>query len=251
MRQFLAYLTFGVVYYLLAAYAVSLPFPARLPALIWPGHGIAFGMLLVVPVRRWPVYLGLVALATIAVGFDLHAGFQRIAASVSVNVAQPLFAAAVLQRLGGNTRIQIDTVRGLGSVLVGLVLPVAAMSALDAGFSYLHTNAPFKDQWSVVFVSTMLGMLLTAPLILAWSRHGIEEAVEFTRVRLPEALALYIALIVTTMYVFGNRPTAPGFTPPLIYVCAPFFIWAALRFGLRATTILGTYRVRRVANLTG
>ena len=107
MRQFLAYVTFGVVYYILAAYAVSLPFPAKLPALIWPGHGIAFGMLLVVPVRRWPIYLALVALATIAVGFDLQAGFQRIAASVSVNIAQPLFAAAVLQRLAGNTRIQI------------------------------------------------------------------------------------------------------------------------------------------------
>jgi PAS domain S-box-containing protein len=170
------------------------------------------------------------------VGFDLNAPWQKIAATVSVNVAQPLFSAAILQRLGG-PKVQIDTVRGLGSLLIGLVLPVAAMSALDAGFTYLHTSAPFKDQWSVVFVSTMLGMLLTAPLILAWSRHGIEEAVEFTRVRLPELLALYIALIVTTAYVFGTRPTAPGFTPPLIYVCAPFFIWAALRFGLRATTL--------------
>jgi signal transduction histidine kinase/CheY-like chemotaxis protein len=37
--------------------------------------------------------------------------------------------------------------------------------------------------------------------------------------------------------VFGTRPNSPGFTPPLIYVCAPFFIWAALRFGLRATTL--------------
>ena len=236
VRQTLAYVTFGVVYYLLAAYAVSLPFPSRLPILIWPGHGLALGVLLVAPVRRWPAYLFLVILATVAVGFDLHAPWQKIAATASVNVAQPLFAAAILQRLGGPS-VQIDTVRGLGSVLVGLVLPVAAMSALDAGFSYLHTSAPFKDQWSVVFVSTMLGMLLTAPLILAWSRRGIEEAVEFTRVRLPELLALYIALIVTTAYVFGTRPSASGFMPPLIYVCAPFFIWAALRFGLRATTL--------------
>ena len=236
IRQILAYVTFAVVYYLLAAYAVSLPFPARLPVLIWPGHGLALGVLLVAAPRRWPVYLLLVALATIAVGFDLRAPSAKIFASISVNVSQPLFAAAVLYRLGG-PKVQIDTVRGLGSLLVGLVLPVAAMSALDAGFSYLHTAAPFKDQWSVVFVSTMLGMLLTAPLILAWSRHGIEEAVEFTRVRLPELLALYIALIVTTAYVFGTRPLAPGFTPPLIYVCAPFFIWAALRFGLRATTL--------------
>ncbi|MBC8023432.1 MAG: MASE1 domain-containing protein [Burkholderiales bacterium] len=236
VRQTLAYVTFGVVYYILAAYAVSLPFPARLPVLIWPGHGVVLGVLLVAPVRRWPAYLLLVVLATVAVGFDLHASWQKIAASVAVNVAQPVFAAALLQRLGGPL-VQIDTVRGLGSLLVGLVLPVAAMSALDAGFSYLNTAAPFKDQWSVVFVSTMLGMLLTAPLILAWSRRGIEEAVEFTRVRLPELLALYIALVVTTAYVFGTRPHAPGFTPPLIYVCAPFFIWAALRFGLRATTL--------------
>ena len=236
VRQFLAYVTFAVVYYLLAAYAVSLPFPARLPILIWPGHGLALGVLLVAPVRRWPMYLFLVAFSTVAVGFDLNAPLQKVAASVAVNVAQPLFAASILQRVAGPV-VQIDTVRGLGSVLVGLVLPVAAMSALDAGFSYVHTSAPFKDQWSVIFVSTLLGMLLTAPLILAWSRRGIEEAVEFTRVRLPELLALYIALIVTTAYVFGTRPTAPGFTPPLIYVCAPFFIWAALRFGLRATTL--------------
>jgi signal transduction histidine kinase/CheY-like chemotaxis protein len=236
VRQTLAYVTFGVVYYLLAAYAVSLPFPTRLPLLIWPAHGVALGVLLVAPVRRWPAYLALVALATLAVGFDLHAPWQRIAASIAVNIAQPLFAAALLQRLSG-TVVQIDTIRGLGSLFIGLILPVAAMSALDAGFSYLHTSAPFKDQWSVVFVSTLLGMLLTAPLVLAWSRRGMAEAVEFTRVRLPELLALYICLIFTMYHVFGSRPHAPGFTPPLIYLCAPFFIWAALRFGLRATTL--------------
>jgi PAS domain S-box-containing protein len=83
----------------------------------------------------------------------------------------------------------------------------------------------------------MLGMLLTAPLILAWSRRGLEEALEVTRARLPELLVLYAGLIITTNYVFGTRPAVPGFIPPLIYLCAPFFIWAALRFGLRAATL--------------
>src|SRR3982751_3290096 len=94
VRQLLAYVTFGVVYYLLAAYAVSLPFPSRLPVLIWPGHGLALGVLLVAPVRRWPVYLVIVAAATIAVGFGLNAPWQRMAASMAVNCAQPLFAAS-------------------------------------------------------------------------------------------------------------------------------------------------------------
>jgi signal transduction histidine kinase/CheY-like chemotaxis protein len=236
VRQTLAYVTFGVVYYLLAAYAVSLPLQSRLPLLIWPAHGLALGVLLVAPARRWPGYLALVLVATLAVGLDLHAPWQSIAATMAVNVAQPLFVAAGLQRLAG-PRVQIDTIRNLSSFFIGMVPLVAAMSALDAGYSYLHTSAPFREQWSVVFVSTLLGMLITAPLILAWSRHGIEEAVELTRVRLPELLMLYVFLVVTTYYVFGARPAAPGFIPPLIYLCAPFFIWAALRFGLRATTL--------------
>ena len=114
---------------------------------------------------------------------------------------------------------------------------VAAMSILDTGFTFLHTSAPFREQWSVTFVSTMLGMLLTAPLILAWSRRGLEEALELTRARMPELLVLYAGLIITTNYVFGHRPAVPGFIPPLIYLCAPFLIWAALRFGLRAATL--------------
>jgi integral membrane sensor domain MASE1 len=235
-RQTLAFVTFGVVYYLLAAYAVSLPMQSRLPLLIWPAHGLALGTLLVAPVRRWPAYLAIVAVATLAVGLDLNAPWDRIAATMAVNVAQPLFVAAGLLRLAG-PRVQIDTIRGISSFLVGMAPLVAAMSILDAGFTFLHTRAPFREQWSVAFVSTMLGMLLTAPLILAWSRRGIAEAVEFTRARLPELLVLYAGLIVTANYVFGTRPMAPGFIPPLIYLNAPFLIWAALRFGLRAATL--------------
>ncbi|HEY4999031.1 MAG TPA: MASE1 domain-containing protein, partial [Usitatibacter sp.] len=218
-RKALALVTFGVVYYVLAAYAVSLPMQQTIPLLIWPAHGVALGTLLVVPVRRWPAYLALV-----------------IAATVVVNAGEPLLVAAGLLRLAG-PRVQIDTIKGVSAFLVGMAPLVGAMAMLHAGFTYLHANTPLREQWSVTFVSTMLGMLLTAPLILAWSRHGLEEALEFTRSRLPELLVLYAGLIVTTRYVFGTHPAQQGFIPPLIYLCAPFLIWAALRFGLRAATL--------------
>jgi signal transduction histidine kinase/integral membrane sensor domain MASE1/CheY-like chemotaxis protein len=235
-RQTLAFVTFGVVYYVLAAYAVSLPIHTRFPLVIWPAHGLALGVLLVAPVRRWPAYLGIAAIATLAVGLDLHATWREVAASVAVNVAQPLIVAAGLQRLNG-PRVQVDTVKGVAGFLVGMAPLVGAMAILDAGFTYLHTSAPFREQWSVTFVSTMLGMLITAPLILAWSRKGLVEALEMTRAKLPELIVLYAGLIITTNYVFGTRPSAPGFIPPLIYLCAPFLIWAALRFGMRTTTL--------------
>src|SRR5262249_4300623 len=150
--------------------------------------------------------------------------------------AQPLFVAAGLMRLAA-PRVQVDTLQGVGSLLIGIVPLVGVMSFLDAGYSYLQSSTPLREQWSVMFVSTILGMLVTSPLILAWSRHGWQEALELTRTRLPELLALYAGLIITTNYVFGTRPQAAGFIPPLIYLSAPFLIWAALRFGLRATTL--------------
>ncbi len=235
-RQTLAYVSFGIVYYALAAYATNLPVHAKLPQLIWPAHGLALGTLLVAPVRRWPAYLALVLVGTLAVGLDLHAGWPKVAATMVVNVAEPLFVAAGLLRLAG-PRVQIDTLKSVASFLVGIVPLVAAISILDAGYTFLNTNAPFREQWSVIFVSTVLGMLITSPLILAWSRHGWHEALELTRTRLPELLVLYAGLIITTNYVFGTRPQAAGFIPPLIYLSAPFLIWAALRFGLRATTL--------------
>src|SRR5205085_5230753 len=235
-RQTLAFIAFGVVYYLLAEYAARLPIEPRLPLLIWPAHGLALGTLLVAPVRRWPAYLLLVIVATLAIGLDLGAPWQRIASTMAVNAAEPLFVAAGLLRLAG-PRVQIDSIRAVTSFLVGMAPLVAAMAILDAGFTYLHTDAPYRQHWSVTFVSTMIGMLLTAPLILAWSRHGWREALGVARSRLPELIFLYGGLVLTTNYVFGMRPSAAGYIPPLIYLSAPFLIWAALRFGLRAATL--------------
>jgi PAS domain S-box-containing protein len=230
------FVAFLAVYYLLAAYAASFPIHARVPLFIWPAHGVALGVLLVSPLRRWPVYLALVVVATAVVGLQSGFDAQRIALTAVINAAQPLFVAAGLQRLAG-PRVQIDTVRGLSSFLVGMFPLVAAMSILDASYSYLRYQAPFRESWSVTFVSTMLGMLLTSPLILAWSRSGWKQAADAARGRLPELIVLYVSLVVTTFYVFATKPLGASFIPPLAYLCAPFLIWAALRFGLRAATL--------------
>jgi len=236
VRQTLAYVAFGIVYYLLAVYAAGLPLHERLPLFIWPAHGVALGTLLVAPPRRWPAYLALVFLASLAAGLDLGASWSTIAATAAVNVAQPLIVAAGLLRLAG-PRVRIDTVKGLAAFLVGMVPLVAGMAIVDSAYSYLRFEAPFRQRWSVTFVSTMLGMLLTAPLILAWSREGLREAFKLMRTQVPEIIVLFAGLVFTTNYIFVTRPNVEGFIPPLAYLCAPFLIWAALRFGLRAATL--------------
>ncbi len=236
VRQTLAYVAFGVVYYLLAAYAAGLPFHARLPMFIWPAHGVALGALLVSSARRWPGYLALVFVATVAVGLDRGDGWGLILANGALNCALPLFVAAGLQRLAG-PRVRIDTVKGVSSFLVGMLPLVAVMSMVGAYHAFSDLQATFRTQWSVTFISNMLGMLLTAPLILAWNRTRTAEVMSVAKERWPELLALYVFLVVSAVLVFGSRTQGIGFIPPLAYLCAPFLIWAALSFGLRAATL--------------
>jgi PAS domain S-box-containing protein len=235
-RQTLTYVAFGAIYYLLAAYAASIPLFERQPMFVWPAHGLALGTLLVAPMRRWPAYLGLVLLATIAVGIPIEASWRSILATSAINVGEPLLVAVGLMRLAG-PRVQIDTVRGLAAFLVGMIPLVAVMAVLDGAYSFVRSPLPFRQQWGAMFLSTMLGMLLTAPLILAWNRHGYREAFQEARTRMPEMIVMFACLVGTTHYVFGTRPQAVGYIPPLAYLCAPFLIWAALRFGLRAATL--------------
>ncbi len=235
-RQALAYAAFGIAYFALAAYAASLPIHAKLPQFIWPAHGLALGVLLVAPHRRWPAYLVLVALAALAVGIGSGYPWQRLAIDVALDCGQPLFVAAGLQRLSG-ARVQIDTVKGVSSFLVGMFPLVGAMAVVEASVSYVRIPAPFRDQWAVTFASTLLGMLLAAPLILAWNRKGLGLALEDARRRMPEIVVLYVGLVVSANYVFSVRAETAGFIPPLAYVCVPFLIWAALSLGLRAATL--------------
>ncbi|HEX4763247.1 MAG TPA: ATP-binding protein [Usitatibacter sp.] len=236
MRKTIALVGFGIVYYALAAYAASLPLHQRVPLFIWPAHGLALGTLLVVAPRQWPAFLALIVAATLGVGFTSSAPWSATIVTAIVNAAQPLLVAAGLQRLAG-PRVQIDTVKGLASFLIGMLPLVAAISILDASYSYLRFDAPFRERWSVTFVSTLLGMLVLSPLLLAWSRPGYEDAMDEARARMPELVVLYLGLMFTTAWVFSTRPQGGGFVPPLAYLCAPFLIWAALRFGLRAATM--------------
>ena len=235
-RQLLAYATFGIAYFLLAQYAASLPFQSRLPLFVWPAHGLALGTLLVARMRRWPIYLALVLIASTLVGVQLTEPWTRIVLMMAVNVILPFFVAAGLIRLAG-PEVKIDNVRSTAAFLVGMAPLVATTAVVEGLFSTVRFDTPLRDQWSVTFLSDMVGMLIMAPLVLAWSRGELREWLGHARARLPELVVLYGGLILTAHYVFISRPDVAGIIPPLAYLCAPFLIWAALRFGLREATL--------------
>ncbi len=231
-----AFAAFGGAYLLLAIFSASMPIFQRVPLYVWPAHGLALGVLLVTPMSRWPPYLALAVLATLGAGSMAGLGGEALVSTCALAVLLPTLCALGLARLAG-PRVQVDSIRALAAFLVGLAPLVAGAAVLEAAYANLALGAAFQARWKLAFVSSMLGVLLLAPLVLAWSRGGLAEAISEGRARAAEIIALYAGLVFTAYYIFGSRPDGAGVTPPLLYLCAPFLIWAALRFGLRSSTL--------------
>ncbi len=232
---------FAVAYAALAYFALSLPVPSRFPPFVWPADGLALGALLVSRRRSWPWLLAIVGVISLASGYFAKAPLTENLAAAVLHGGEPALLAAVLQRLGGG-RVGISTLLGLGAFLVNLVPMVAIVALADAVTSFVFFDAPLREQWSIIFVSDFLGMILVAPLMLAWGQGGRRATRRSLRDRAlkdrtAELLALFAGLVLTTHFIFRSTPAMSGYTPALAYLCAPFLIWAALRFGLRAATI--------------
>src|SRR5262249_21304961 len=172
---------------------------------VWPAHGLALGLLLVTDTRRWPAFIGLTFAASVAVGYQLGVPWTRILGVAALNVAMPVFVAGGLMRLA-RPSADIGTVRGVAAFLVAMVPLVATMGVVQGLFSSVRLDTPLRAQWSITFVSDLVGMLLIAPLILAWTRDDWREELTFARSRMPELIAMYGGLVITAHYVFAIRP---------------------------------------------
>jgi len=235
-REALLVAAFGIAYYALAAYAAALPFQAGSALVIWPADGLALGALLVASRTSRAVCLALVFAASLAVGLQAGSAPGMALVAAALNVAEPALIAAGMLRLAKG-RVSIDTLPGMTAFLINLVPLVAVVSSAEAGASWLLSGTGFRAQWTATFVSDFLSVIFVAPLVLAWSRAGWDEALDPIRGRVAEVIVLYAGLVVATHFVFRMPPDAAGFIPPLAYLCWPFLIWAALRFGLRAAAV--------------
>ena len=227
---------FGIAYYALAVFAAALPAQTQFPLFIYPADGLALGAFLVASRSRWAACFGIVLVASLAAGLQSGAPIEAAAFTALVNAAKPAIVAAGLSRLAGGS-VRLGTLMGLTGFLVNLVPLAGLVSFLDAALAWWRFGAEVRTQWTVSFVSDFLGMILVAPLVIAWSRGGWSEAVAPFRGRVAEVVVLFAGLVAATHLIFRAPPEAAVQFAPLAYLCSPFLLWAALRFGLRAATL--------------
>ncbi len=106
----------------------------------------------------------------------------------------------------------------------------ASVGSLTLSLSGKTPWAIFTTLWSTWWISTAIGVLVFAPLLLAWAR-GANSLRQLLEQRWLEAMALIFLVVVVSQISFGG-----GY--PIVYMLIPLLVWAAFRFGQAGTTLL-------------
>ncbi len=226
----------GAGYWALASYSLALPVRSSGISYIWPADGLALGALLCTRPRNWPWYLAAVFLGNFLASnkpLPLNLLYS------SFNFLEPLLVAMVVTRVLG-TRPRIDSLISAGRLILLTASVMALAILVTTAIDWSIHRGDFWRIWSIWYISNTLGMLIIAPLILAFSSE-LADGSRLGPAGWLEAAVLTTGLFVGTHLIFSVAPGQPGVwrnlaaTPML--VPALFLMWAAIRLAIPGATL--------------
>jgi PAS domain S-box-containing protein len=223
---FVALLT--ILYFAVGKLGLALAYVHTNASAVWPPTGVALAALLVFGMRVWPAILVGAFLVNLTT-----AGTIATSAAIAVgNTLESVTGAYLVVRFAGGTRA-FDSVRGILKFTV-LAAVVATTISATAGTSTLvlaglAQKSDYGSIWLTWWLGDATGALVVAPvLVLA----AIEPAIRWEARRLGEAALLVVGLVITGVAVFQRADP-----PPTTFLCVPFPLWAAFRFGRRESAV--------------
>jgi diguanylate cyclase (GGDEF)-like protein len=114
---------------------------------------------------------------------------------------------------------------GIVSTAISATIGVTSL-ALE-GFAQWALYGPIWRTW---WLGDGVGAVIVTPLVLLWKEN---PHLNWTREQIIELAFLFLGLFSTVWIVFGGHFHSEIKNYPLEYLCIPFLIWAAFRFGRR------------------
>ena len=228
----------GVTYLMLAQFVLWLNDPVNLGAGFWPAAGVSLALLLLLPKRKWVWVLGAVAIAEL--GGDLILGYPLPAALMwtAGNVLEPLVGAVLIKRFSANHGGLTPLSNLMRFVWFGVIIAPLVGATVGSLGTILFLDMPASQVWPKYVAGDALGVLVMAPLLLAWKGPSPMR-------RLEEYVLVASGLAAVTFVVFRNWDGMWDVTLP--YLILPFLMWASLRFGVRGAAFAGFF-IAQVAN---
>lgn len=229
-RRVALLLLLAALYFGAGQFGLSLAFVNRSASAVWPPTGIAIAACLLFGPGVWPAIL----LGAFLVNLSTNGAFVPSILIAAGNTFEMLAASWMVRRFAGGTRAFDRT----STILVYLgAAAIASACAATIGLIALVAGDLVRPAshgmiWLTWWTGDLSGALLVAPPIIAWAQSRWTGRSG----RVFEAVLVLTALLVSGYLIFG--PTSPGVRGyPLMFVALPVQLWAALRFGVRGSTL--------------
>lgn len=206
----------------------------RIFALFWPPNVVLFCALLIVPQRRWWLYIAAAFPAHVIAEVGVGMPASQLLVAFATNCVVALLNAYGVRRFVGDPP-WFGTFKK-ASLYIFIAAGVSpALSALGGAFvPILGGGAPsnYWIYWAHWYVANALPNLTIGPVFLIWfstgkrwtrwipSRRHIEPAI---------LTALLLGTCIVTTQIGGW--TTGAFLPLLLFAPLPFALWAAVRYG--------------------
>ena len=199
---------------------------------VWPPTGIAIAALLTLGSGFWPaVFAGAFLVNLTTAGSALTS--LGIAAG---NTLEAVLAAYLVTRFANGQRVFERTWDILRFALYAGILSAAVAATIGVTSLSLGGFASWNQYgliWRTWWLGDAAGALIFTPVLLLW---GAKMTLNWTKRQFAEAAVLLALLMITAGIVFGVFFHARMNGDPWTFLCTPFLVWTAFRFGQRESS---------------
>ena len=222
-------LVLALTYFAAAKLGLKFAFVNPSATLVWLPTGISLTAFLILGYRVWPaIFLG-AFLANLTT-----AGSALTSIGISIgNTLEGVLGCYLVNRFVASRRFferaqdifRFAFLAGMVSTAVSATVGVAALAL--GGFA---SWSMYWTIWCTWWLGDGVGAIVVTPLVLLWREN---PSLKWSRKQAIELAFLFVGLFFTAYFVFGGRFHSVVKNYPLEYLCIPFLIWAAFRFGRR------------------
>lgn len=230
---------------------------------IWPATGVALAALLIWGYRMWPaVFAGSFVVNAIQFSLSYHSyqghpfWLREIIEPLLIacgNTGEALIGAYLVDRFASGRwafdktedALRFAGLGGLAACIVGATVGTAALAV--GGFA---TRGTMGGIWTTWWLGDATGALIVAPVILLWAAPS---PIRWNKTRMLELTVLAVCLLGAAELVILSNEKSLRDMVPLLFLCFPFLLWPAIRFGQReaATSALFLSCVAVLGGLEG
>jgi diguanylate cyclase (GGDEF)-like protein len=232
-RRLIRIFILTAIYFAGGKLGLTLAFVHPSATAVWPSLGIALGALLIFGYDLWPGILVGVFLVNLTTAGTVSTSL----AIATGNTLEALTGAFLVFRFaGGRNAMKRSPDIFKFAVLGGMVsatiaATIGVWSLVWGGFAMRPDVLPMWWTW---WLGDAVSVIVFAPPLLLWNSNP------FVRWRLAnvlEAALVLICVVAIGLIVFSDVLISGTRNYPLEFLCVPFLIWAASRFGQREAAL--------------